>query len=179
MLAKKSLFPFTGMFVVKEKTDFGLCRIVGRVDRANILKDFQWIWDIQKNLKEHVQLFEGDSSRDLLRVIWDWFAEEEFPQAEAISMSCLIQTEDKMLLSGVGISAFWGNTKGEPNVWYPLLPLEHHFYQARLLDGYPDYLEIDLNKVVPKQIVVIPKPFDKHISVQEAIEQRLFEVKLS
>ena len=53
----------------------------------------------------------------------------------------------------------------------------HPFGVGGVLFG--DYLEIDLNKVVPKQIVVIPKPFDKHISVQEAIEQRLFEVKLS
>ena len=179
MLAKKSLFPFTGMFVVKEKTDFGYCRIVGRVDRANILKDFQWIWDLQKNLKEQIQLFEGESSRELLRTIWDWFREEDFPQEEAVSMSCLIQTEEELFLSGVGVSAFWGNTEEDPNTWYPLLPLEHHFYQDRLLDEYPAYLDFDVKDVIPKQILVIPKPFDRHISVQEAIEERLFEVKWS
>lgn len=177
MLAKKSLFPFTGMFVVKEQTEVGYCRIIGRVDRANILKDFQWIWDLQKNLKEHVQLFDGNSARGLLRTVWDWFAEEEFPQGTSASMACLIQTDDFMLLSAVGASSLWGNTKPDPNVWFPLIPLDNNFFQDRLVEGYPTYLEFDLSEALPLQILVIPKPFEQTLATHESIQQRIFEVK--
>lgn len=177
MLAKKSLFPFTGMFVIKEQTEVGYCRIIGRVDRANILKDFQWIWELQNNLKEHVQLFDGGSARALLRTVWDWFAEEEFPQGTSPSMACLIHSEEGLLLSAVGASSLWGNTEQEPNVWFPLIPLDNNFFQDRLVEGYPTYLEFDVSTSLPSQILVIPRPFEKNLSAQDSIQQRIFEVK--
>jgi len=177
MVAKKSLFPFTGMFVVKVQTEVGYCRVIGRVDKANILKDFQWIWDLQKNLKEHIQLFEGSSSRALLRTVWDWFAEEEFTQGMSPSMACLIHAEEQMILSAVGASSLWGNAEKDSNVWYPLIPLDNNFFQDRLVEGYPTYLEFDLSQTLPSQILVIPKPFEQSLSSQESIQQRIFEVK--
>ena len=177
MLAKKSLFPFTGMFLIQEQTEVGYCRIIGRIDQANILKDFQWIWDLQKNLKEHIHLFDGRSPRALLRTVWDWFAEEDFPQGTSASMACLIHSDDVMLLSAVGVASLWGNTTEDPNVWFPLIPLDNNFFQDRLVEGYPTYLEFDLSETLPLQILVIPKPFEKNLSLHESIQQRIFEVK--
>ena len=177
MLAKKSLFPFTGMFVVKEQTEIGECWVIGRVDQANILKDFNWIWELQNNLKEHVQLFEGSSKRALLRTVWDWFANEEFLRGGTPSMACLVQDEESLLLSAVGVSSVWGNTSQNLDLWYPLIPLDNNFFQDRLVDGYPTYLEFDPAQSLPQQILVIPKPFEQSLSAQESIEQRIFEVK--
>lgn len=177
MVAKKSLFPFTGMFVVKVQTEVGYCRVIGRVDKANILKDFQWIWDLQKNLKEHIQLFEGNSPRALLRTVWDWFAEEEFTQGMSPAMACLIHSEEQMILSAVGASSLWGNARKDSNVWYPLIPLDNNFFLDRFVEGYPTYLDFDLSQTLPSQILVIPKPFEQSLSSQESIQQRIFEVK--
>lgn len=176
MFGKDSLFPFTGMFFVKEKIDLGYCSIIGRVHKSDIQKDFSWIQQKQKELKQLV-LEEFSSSTEFFRVIWNWFSGEDFQTGDVISFVVLLSSEERTSLLSVGVTALWGNINTKENEFYPLLAAENNFFQDRLVDGYPTILEFSEESPLPYQIFVMPKPFLRELPTAEMLPKRIFEVR--
>ena len=79
--------------------------------------------------------------------------------------------QEELLLGGFGVSGLWGNEK---DVWYPLLPDSHSFFEEENIPV--DNPHALLFSTFPQQILVRAKPDIGGLNSSTSIEQRIFEV---